>query len=125
MSWGQILFTHVEFLSSSQSQGPILYTSPLEAESLFPESLSSRSCARGLASGLYTEARTGDAAAPVVWWTCAPGRGVPERVRRPRERSEPGATTLTVGGGGLDGHQGKSLLFFGLLYVCLWRQSVK
>ena len=41
----------------------MLYMSPLEAESLFPESLSSRACARGLASGLYTEARTGDAAA--------------------------------------------------------------
>ena len=33
------------------------------------------------------EARTGDAAAPVVGRTCAFGREVPERVRRPRKES--------------------------------------
>ena len=54
---------------------------------------------------LSREARTGDVAAPVVWWACASGRGVPERVRRPREKSGPGATTLTVVGEGLTGHK--------------------
>ena len=83
---------------------------------------SSWSYARGVASGLSREARTGDAAAPVVWWTCASERGVPERVRRPRERSGPGATTPTVMGEGLTGHQGKSLLFFRVFVCMLWRR---
>ena len=86
------------------------------------EFLSFWSCARGVASSLSREARTGDAAAPVVWWTCASERGVPERVRRPRERSGPGATTLTVVGEGLTGHQGKSLLFFRVFVCMLWRR---
>ena len=59
----------------------------------------------------------GDAAAPVVWWTCASGRGVPERVHRPRGRSEPGATTLTVVGEGLTGHKREVLSF--LLGFCM------
>ena len=63
------------------------------------------SCARGPVSGPLVETRTGGAAVPPVWWTCASGRGVPERVRRPRGRPEPGATTLTVVGEGLDDHQ--------------------
>ena len=93
----------------------------LESESLFPEFLSSWSCARGLAGGLSTEARTGDAAAPVVWWTCAPGRGVPERVRQPRGRSEPGATKLTVGGERDSTATQREVLLF-LIFVCmLWR----
>ena len=62
------------------------------------------SCARGPVSGQLVETRTGGAAEPAVWWTCASGRGVPERVRRPRGRPEPGATTLTVVGEGLDDH---------------------
>ena len=77
-----------------------------------------RSCARSLASGLSREARTGDAAAPVVWWTYASGRGVPERVRRPRERSGPGATTLTVVGEGLTGHKREVPSF--LLGFCMY-----
>ena len=85
-------------LSSSSLALPL----PLRSSALAvleAESFSSFwSCARGLASGLSTEARTGDAAAPVVWWTCACGRGVPERVRRPRAESGPGATTPTVVG---------------------------
>ena len=40
----------------------------------------------------------GDAAATVVRWTRAFGRGVPERVRGPRKESGPGATTPTVAG---------------------------
>ena len=58
----------------------------------------------------------GDAAAPVVWWTCASGRGVPERVRRPREESGAGATTPTDVGEGLDGPQGSHHFLFGVLY---------
>ena len=44
------------------------------------------------------EARSGDAAAPVVQRTRASGREVPDRVRRPRTESGPGGTTLTVVG---------------------------
>jgi len=55
-----------------------------------------------------------DAAAPVVWRTCAFGRGVSERARRPREESGPGATTPTVVGGGLDGPKGSHHFLFGV-----------
>ncbi len=43
--------------------------------------------------GQLVETRTGGAAVPAVGWTRASERGVPERVRRPREESGPGATT--------------------------------
>ena len=55
-----------------------------------------------------------------LWWTCASGRGVPERVRRPRGRPEPGATKLTVGGErDSTAAEGRS---FPVIFVCmLWR----
>ena len=72
------------------------------------------------------EAWTGDAAAPVVWKTRASSRGVPERVRRPREESGPGVTRLTVGGEDSPATQGKSRLLFFLwgLCKCLWEAPV-
>ena len=88
---------------------------------------------RGLALGAWRaadpeEARTGDAAAPVVWRTRASGRGMPERVRQPREESGPGVTTLTVVGEDSPATKGKSrLLFFlwGLCKFCGRRLSIK
>ena len=82
------------------------------------------SCARGLAGGLSTEARTEDAEAPVLWRICAFGRGVPERARRPQEESGPGATTPTVVGGGLDGPKGSHHFLFGVLYGCCGAASL-
>ena len=74
------------------------------------------------------EARTGDAAAPVVWRTRASGRGVPERVRWPREESGPDGTTLTAGGEDSPATKGKSRLLFFLgvcVNVCGRRLSIK
>ena len=65
-----------------------------EAEVL-PRSLVLRSRLGGRPVHGGTDGRRGSA---VVWWTCAFGRGVPERVRGPREESGPGATTPTVVG---------------------------
>ena len=62
--------------------------------------------------GLLVETRTGGAAVrPVV--DCASGRGVSERVRRPRGRPEPGATKLTVAGErDSTAAEGRSFLYF-------------
>uniref|UniRef100_A0A8C4QPS4 VPS37 C-terminal domain-containing protein n=1 Tax=Eptatretus burgeri TaxID=7764 RepID=A0A8C4QPS4_EPTBU len=97
-----------ESFSSSESLESLLVLA------LVFEFLSCWSCARGLAGDITTEARTADTTAPVVWWTRASERGVPERVRRPREESGPGATTPTDVREGLDGKQGSRHFAFPL-----------
>ena len=59
-----------------------------------------------------------------LWWTCMSGRGVPERARRPRGRSEPGATTPTVVGGGTRRPLREVPSFLLFLYGCCGAVSV-
>ena len=88
-------------LFSSRMLSPLHGSSALlDSRSLpprsFPRSWPGAAC--------WWETRTGGAAGG-LWWTCACGRG--ECRRRFTGRKKGG------------------FLFFGLLYVCLWRQSVK
>ena len=100
--------------------GPEALSAPPSRCSALSLSLS-RSCACGPTSGLLVETRTEGAAVPAVWWTCASRRGVPERVRRPRGRPEPGATTLTVVGETRRPLKG-GLFFCFCVCVCGWRR---
>ena len=67
---------------------------------------------------LYTSS-VFDAAAPVVWWTCAFGRGVPERVRRPREESGQARPRRRSWERGLDGPKREvATPFLSLGFLC-------